>query len=394
MRKSLIIMFFISLIFATHQPLAIAQSGADPAGKAAAQEASEINKLIQEGLYDKALTLIAEEEKAALGGRVPSELVKEAEALSKAKKYSDAVKVFGAASDIYEEIARLTGLSRSISIKRLEGLKASMEEKKRLKDREGRRNLKPEYLKILKERRELDKEKRRAELQVYSIAKKLEAAQRWEQVKLEKEKYELKKAKKAERIKVEKEMIVLAENKLKEERAAKREEGKLKPRAAREVKKTRLVKKEKRTKIKEKPVKVAKRKKSERQRAIEEARRQAQEKLTKERQAKAEERRIRTKDKKISMRGRLDRIEEAMFQKRQAREAKKREGLKKDAIKKATRCKKHLDIYSMRKDLDPRRLDKSKKLISRGDTYYEKEMYKEAGKLYNRAYLILRNKLY
>ncbi|NQT06353.1 MAG: hypothetical protein HQ575_02325, partial [Candidatus Omnitrophica bacterium] len=192
MRKSLIIMFFISLIFATHQPLAIAQSGADPAGKAAAQEASEINKLIQEGLYDKALTLIAEEEKAALGGRVPSELVKEAEALSKAKKYSDAVKVFGAASDIYEEIARLTGLSRSISIKRLEGLKASMEEKKRLKDREGRRNLKPEYLKILKERRELDKEKRRAELQVYSIAKKLEAAQRWEQVKLEKEKYELK----------------------------------------------------------------------------------------------------------------------------------------------------------------------------------------------------------
>ena len=120
----------------------------------------------------------------------------------------------------------------------------------------------------------------------------------------------------------------------------------------------------------------------------------AEERAAEEQLAKAQSREERIRKKKELVRARLARIEEAMFKKRQEKEAKKRAKYKADAIKKAARTKKEMDSYSLRSDIDQRRFDKAKRLEARGDMYFEKEMYKEAGKLYDRASLTIRGKYY
>ena len=83
-----------------------------------------------------------------------------------------------------------------------------------------------------------------------------------------------------------------------------------------------------------------------------------------------------------------------MFQKRQAKLEKKKQNLKRDTIKKAGRCKIEYETYPARPKMSQRKLDKAVELIKKADTYFTKEMYKEAGKLYDRAYLTLRSKIH
>lgn len=387
-------------------------------------------------LYDRAYSIITKKSvPAKRGGELPEEIMDQADGFYKDGMYGDARILYKRARDAYLEVAENIGREREAHLKRLEEIKAL---RSQIKDKKDAKVLKEEYITELKERREKDKLKKRAESRASVAIRKEEAAGKRQARREEKVKYRDRRAEKRVRIKAEKKAIAESKKLLKEEEKAAKPAKKKKTdiretpvditplEVAEEIietKKERARRERREEKLRSRDEKHLEkdRKREEKQLAKEkrkEERRLAKDKKRKEKEqtrarkrgeleaargetgiSKAEKRaeKIRRRDEKkeavkIAIRQRLDRIEESLFKKRQEKLKKIKDSFKVSTIKKAARCKNDLSRYELRPSADIEKLERTRRLVERADSYFGKEKYKEAGKLYDRAVLTLRGK--
>ncbi len=338
-------------------------------------------------------------------------LIKEGDILFKKKDYLNAAERYEQARVAYiglVESYEEASLERSA---RLEDLKDMMAQQKEKKNKQAVRKIKSEYVRVLRERKELDIVTRRAEIRAGVAESKSSKAMRWEGVREEKTRYKANRRLKKERAAAEKQAIKEAKKRVADEKKLAKEIARAQ---AAEKKAKKIVEK----KEPEKKVKKAVSKRVAREVLKKEAKKVAKDFIAarsgvdesldsiasskkEAREKKADKKLVKTKAKeakerlkKEALRGRIERIEEAKHKKREAQKSKKKEAYRKDALKKAIRSKKELGRYAVGDNIDQRRLKKAKGLVERSDAYFEKGMFKEAGELYDRASLTLRGKLY
>lgn len=338
-------------------------------------------------------------------------LIKEGDILFKKKDYLNAAERYEQARTAYISLVASYGeesLERSVKLK---DLKYMMEEQKRKNNRSAMRKIKSEYVRVLRERKEIDIVKRRAEIRAGIAESKNAKSIRWEGVREEKVRYKANRRLKKERAAAEKQAIKEAKKRIAEEtklakeiaraQAAEEKAGKIveKKEPEKKVKKA-VSKRVAREVLKEEAKKVAKDFIAARSgvdeslESIASSKKEAEQKKVDKKLAKIKAKEAKELLKKETLRGRVERIEEAKYKKREAQKAKKKEAYRKAALKKAIRAKKELGRYTVGGNIDQRRLKKVKGLVERSDTYFEKGMFKEAGELYDRASLTLRGKLH
>lgn len=404
-------------------------------------------------IYDMAYRLIEDPELLKIDPKSPEGLIKKGDFYQRKGQYKKAVGLYDRAYKAILKRAEEADQKRTAHSEKLAALK-KMRRETRDQKKEAKR-LKKQYVKELKERRRQDILKRKAERKAQAVKRKERAAKNWQAEEKRKKSYKIERLEKKQRRLAEKEALIVSRKRLQEERKraelARRERkepsvaeevfspvrevpGKLvvakKSSAVREVlpgekgslkrgldvegvveleeievsRKPEVTEEEKKkvetfTKDLAKEAgkiekeEVSRRKKMEKRLKVMEASvEKVRKKRAKKAAARAKTREEKLQAKKEFMRARVGRIEEAMFKKKQAREKKKKEKLKIDATKKAARTKAELDRYAIGANADQRIVEKIRKMVARSDSYFEKEMYREAGKLYERAYLTLRGK--
>lgn len=330
-------------------------------------------------------------------------LLLEGDAQFAKRQYREAMDTYESAGRLFSEIAEKTDEKSKQQKVLLAELKELWELQKKDKDTKALKEIRKEYTTELKERRRLDiLDRRMANRTQVALRKKAAAEGHYKAIE-QKRQAKLARKKKITRQEAERMAIELARQKARDEKEELRTEKRHKVIVEKELKKTRAeelgiepaeaVEGEKTEKAKTPSEEKVLMKEAERlSREMEEARKKSESELAQKREEKARDREGRITKKKSIMRARLNRIEEAMFKKRQEKIEKKREQLKSAAIKKAACTKSELDRYAVSSGADQGMLEKGRDLVSKGDSYFEKEMYKEAGKLYDRALLTLRGK--
>ncbi len=347
-------------------------------------------------IYDEAYEIVSREAvPIEEGEELPENIIEDADELYKDGEYKEAAALYDKAYETYVNIAERIGVEREDRIRKLEELKALRQQKL---GKEEAAMLKQEYITELKERRHLDKTKRRAELNAQATSKKRQAALNKQYVREQNIRYKDIRAQKRARREAEREAIILARKRMKEEK----EFAKLAKRAPKEAPEivTAMAPEpavEEEVFVEEPVSETVDAKSIEREaKRLEAEKSRAEKRLAREkkRRAKGEKKREKLAAIKIALRERIARIEEVRFKRRQDKNAKEKEGFKAATIKKAARCKSEVDKYALRSAPDAERLSRARRLVDRADGYFDKEMYKEAGKLYNRAILTLRGKIH